>query len=324
MRAPDFWFTGGPLAWGLAPLGGLYALGARLRRRFTQPTTCPVPVICVGNLVAGGAGKTPFVQFLAERLQAQGVAAHILLRGYGGKLAGPARVDAGQHDYHAVGDEALLLARIAPTWISRNRPLGAAAAAAAGAQVIIMDDGFQNPTIHKDLSVVVVDGAVGFGNGFVMPAGPLREPIAEGLARAQAILRVGEDRVGLARWTGALPVLGADLRPRLEAQALSGRKAVAFAGIGRPDKFFDSLRAAGLHLLARQAFGDHYPYAEADLAPLAEQAKRADALLVTTEKDFVRLPAAIAKIATAFPVTLALDDTALLDSLLTSVLARIR
>ncbi len=174
MRAPEFWQSDGALARLLAPLGAAYGLAGRLRRARARPAACGVPVVCIGNLVAGGAGKTPVALAVAGRLQDQGRAVQLLTRGYGGRARGPLRVEPGRQGAAEVGDEALLLAARAPTWVARDRAAGAAAAVAAGAEVLVMDDGFQNPALAKDLSLLVVDGASGFGNGRVMPAGPAR------------------------------------------------------------------------------------------------------------------------------------------------------
>ncbi|MDX1542157.1 MAG: tetraacyldisaccharide 4'-kinase, partial [Geminicoccaceae bacterium] len=168
----------------LDPFGRLYGVAGRLRRRFVRPWRAPVPVLCIGNLTVGGTGKTPLTMTLARRVAARGRRPHILSRGYGGRAKGPLRVDPGTHEALAVGDEPLLLADVAPTWVARDRRLSARAAIAAGADVLIMDDGFQNPALHQDLSLVVVDGTIGFGNHRLLPAGPLREPVAEGLGRA--------------------------------------------------------------------------------------------------------------------------------------------
>mgnify|MGYP000638645222 CR=1 FL=1 len=193
MRAPDFWQPGkgGFAAMALAPLGRVYAAAGAARRAAARPWKAPVPVICIGNLVAGGAGKTPVALDFGKRLIDSGETVHFLSRGYGGTEKGPLRIDPAIHTCQAVGDEPLLLARLAPTWIAADRRLGCQAAVAAGAGIVIMDDGFQNPTTVKDLSVIVIDGGYGFGNGRVMPAGPLREPVAAGLKRAQAVVVIG-------------------------------------------------------------------------------------------------------------------------------------
>src|SRR6266581_3144124 len=197
MRAPEFWHAGGGpmsgLAAGLlAPLGAGWDAASRLRRALARPYRAAVPVICVGNLVAGGSGKTPVVLTLAASIASTGVAVHIVTRGYGGRLGGPVRVDPARHDAEAVGDEALLLAGCAPCWVARDRAAGVREAVATGAGAILLDDGFQNPAIDKDLALVVVDAEYGFGNGRVIPAGPLREPAVSGLARAGAIVLIGD------------------------------------------------------------------------------------------------------------------------------------
>lgn len=323
MRAPEFWDRrdAGVAPAMLAPLGALYALATRARFALARPERVPVPVLCVGNLVAGGAGKTPVALSLGARLQGLGVAVHFLSRGYGGIAAGPRRVDPDRDAAIAVGDEALLLARVAPTWIAADRGAGARAAVAAGAHAIVMDDGFQNPSLVKDASLVVVDGAYGFGNGRVMPAGPLREPLARGLARADAMVVVGDDRAEVARRVAAegfatLPVLRARIVPGPEAQALAGRKAVAFAGIGRPAKFFATAREAGAELVAAHAFPDHHVFSARELGRLKREAQGAGAVLVTTAKDAARLPERERSAIQVLTITLAWDDEAALDAVL--------
>jgi len=286
LQAPEFWTRTGlasdlllPLAWSHAALGAA-------RRRFAQPWHASVPVLCVGNLVAGGAGKTPVVLSLAQILRDTGKAPHILSRGYGGSLAGPVRVDPARHSADEVGDEPLLLAEAAPTWIGADRTQSARAAIAAGAELLLLDDGFQNPALHQDLALVVIDGAYGLGNGRVIPAGPLREPAAVGMARAQAVVVVGRHRADLA--PQGKPVLAARLVP-CAADDLKGQKLLAFAGIGRPEKFFATLRELGAEMAATRAFADHHRYDEAELTRLMAEAGRRHAQLITTEKDRVRL-----------------------------------
>ncbi len=293
MRTPAHWAHDGWRARLLTPLSWLWRAGAALRRLRAKPWTAPVPVICIGNLSAGGAGKTPTAIAVAELCRDLGRAPHFLSRGHGGRLAGPARVDPSRHTAADVGDEPLLLAALAPTWIARDRAAGARAAVAAGAEVIVMDDGFQNPSLAKDLSLVVVDGAVGFGNGRMIPAGPLREPIAGGLARADALVIVGDDAAGTASLAGAvrpdLPVWRARLEPAPTALALAGSAVVAFAGIGRPAKFFDMLKEVGARLVTTHAFPDHHNYRTDQIMKLCELADAAGARPVTTFKDYVRL-----------------------------------
>lgn len=318
MRAPAFWYRPpGVAAELLSPMAAVWAAvgRAKLGRAGFRPG---VPVVCVGNLVAGGAGKTPVVLDLMARLRGMGVAAHSLSRGYGGRLEGPVRVDPGCHGAAEVGDEPLLLAAGGPAWVARDRTAGARAMVAAGAQAIVMDDGFQNPALAKDLSLVVVDGAVGFGNGRVIPAGPLREPVGDGLARAQALVLVGEDRAGVAALVGGrLPVLRARLVPAPgAAQGLRGKPVLAFAGIGRPGKFFDTLREIGAEVVEAVPFPDHHPYTGAEVEGLLAQADRLGAVPVTTTKDSVRLPPSLRDRVAVLPVALAWEDEGAVTALL--------
>lgn len=328
MRAPDFWQR--RRDWRsllLSPAATAYGWAARCRARSVQPWTATVPVICIGNLVAGGAGKTPVALSVMAMLQRQGIAAHFLTRGHGGKLIGPVRVDPGAHDAADVGDEPLLLAEAAPTWVAGDRVAGAQAAIAAGARAIVMDDGFQNPSLAKSLSLIVVDGGYGFGNGLLLPAGPLRETVAEGLAHAQAVVLIGEDRTSAAAQVGnALPILHARLTPAPGSDPggtdLSGRRVLAFAGIGRPEKFFESLREAGAEIAESKLFPDHHPYSAAEIDAILQQARAAGLLPVTTRKDWVRLPPDRRDGIAVLDITLTWQDeaalTALLDGLFTA------
>lgn len=324
MRTPDFWYRpAGLAAWTLAPLGALYGLAGRLRMARGTPHKAGVPVLCVGNLVAGGAGKTPVCIAVAEALRARGVTAQFLTRGHGGRQRGPLPVDPARHGADDVGDEALLLAAHAPCWVARDRAAGARAAESAGAQAIVMDDGFQNPGLAKDCALVVVDGGVGFGNGRLVPAGPLREPVTRGLARADAVVVMGEDRAGVERLVnGALPVLHARLEPAEEARDLSGRAVLAFAGIGRPEKFFATLEALGAHLKERVGFADHHPYRREEIMALVDRAAGLGATPVTTAKDAARLPAALRPLVRVVPVRAVWREPARLDRLLDTVLTR--
>lgn len=276
-------------------------------------------MLCVGNLVAGGAGKTPVALSLARIMTDAGKQPHILSRGYGGSLAGPLRVDPERHSAADVGDEPLLLAKAAPVWIGSDRAASARAAIAAGARMLLLDDGFQNPTLHQDLALLVIDGTYGLGNGRVMPAGPLREPAAAGLARAQAIVLMGADKNGLAL-AGKI-VLKAKLVP-CHADDLVGKKVVAFAGIGRPEKFFATLQDMGAVLAATHAFADHHLYRETELGRLAAEAGDQGAALVTTEKDLVRLTPPWRQRIRALAVDIVWEDRAALMRVLARVLAR--
>ncbi|MDE2228012.1 MAG: tetraacyldisaccharide 4'-kinase [Alphaproteobacteria bacterium] len=318
--APEFWARRGALSLLLAPFGCVYDAAGAMRQAIARPYRAPVPVICVGNLVAGGAGKTPIVANLATRIAARGIAVHVLSRGYGGTLPGPVRVDPDRHTAAEVGDEPLMLAQRAIVWVARDRAAGAWAAVAAGAQAILMDDGLQNPTLAKDLALVVLDGGYGFGNGRVMPAGPLRESIARGLARIDAVVMLGADETGAASRLGTIPVLHAEPRP--STANLAGRALLAFAGIGRPQKFFDHFPKAGARLVAARGFPDHHPYDEREIDELAAAARRADAALITTEKDWVRLSPAWRTRIEYLPLTTEWRDERALDALLDRALER--
>ena len=325
MRAPGFWVGGGggivPLL--LAPFSAIYA-SATARRMARGGWHAPVPVICCGNATAGGAGKTTIALDLGRRLADRGINAHFLLRGYGGSLRGPLRVDPDKHDSTQVGDEALLLAEVRPTWISGDRRAGAQAAVAAGAQAIVMDDGLQNPTLEKDLSLLVVDGTFGFGNGCVIPAGPLREPVAAAAARCRAAVLVGNDESGaLAQLPPGLPVLRARSVAGPEAAVLAGQPVFAFCGIANPARFFRTLQESGALLAGREAFADHYPYDEGDLKDLLAQAEALRAIPVTTKKDFVRIPPQFRSRVTVVTVTLAWEASTAIESLLDPLAGRV-
>ncbi len=317
MRAPEFWQRDGLLPRLLAPAAAVYA--AATARRLARPGwRAPVPVICCGNATAGGAGKTTLALDLGARLAGWRVA--FLTRGHGGRVRGVHRVDAERDDAATVGDEALLLARCAPAWVAADRAAGARAAVAGGAGVLVMDDGLQNPGLARDLSFLVVDGGVGFGNGRVIPSGPLREPVAAAARRSTAAVVIGEDRSGvLAALPPALPVLRAELEQR-DAAGLAGRRVLAFAGIGIPEKFFAGLRAAGAVLVETAAFADHHPYAPAEIERLLVRAEAAGALIVTTPKDAVRLPAGVRARVRVVGVGLVWRDPAALEALLAGVL----
>lgn len=291
MRAPRFWTDGGWPAYLLAPFGLITAAvtARRVARPGWQP---PIPVFCCGNATVGGSGKTTLALDLLHRLTAMGANPHALLRGYGGRAPGPLLVDAAQHDAVMVGDEALLLAEAAPTWVAADRAAGARLAVAAGAGAIVMDDGLQNPGLVKSCSLLVIDGGFGFGNGRLLPAGPLREPVAVAAGRCHAAVLIGEDEKGArARLPKALPVLRARLQPELGHLDPTDRY-LAFAGIGRPEKFFAGLRQASLQVIGTEAFADHHVYTPAELSSLRDRAAAQGAVLLTTPKDRARLPAA--------------------------------
>jgi tetraacyldisaccharide 4'-kinase len=335
MREPAFWRRKPGLAARLlAPLSLAYGAvaGLRLRQRGRR---AGMPVVCIGNFTVGGAGKTPTALAVARMLAAAGERPVFLSRGYGGRLAGPVLVDPARHAADDVGDEPLLLARAATAIVARARVEGAALAAAAGAGVVVMDDGFQNPSLAKDFSVLVVDGQRGIGNGRVIPAGPLRAPFKAQLARAHALVVVGTasgaaDVVVAAARAQGIPVFAAWLRPDPGfVAALGGGRVLAFAGIGDPQKFFATLVDAGIPVATTRSFADHHRYTKAEAQALCDDADRDGLILVTTEKDHVRLTgdealAELAAHAHALPVALALEDEETFRSLLLERLAEAR
>jgi tetraacyldisaccharide 4'-kinase len=318
MRAPGFWRHDGVLARLLSPLGAVY--GAVTARRVARPGwQAPVPVLCCGNATAGGTGKTTLALDLGARLIARGLRVAFLTRGYGGKEDGAVRVEK-HHSAADVGDEALLLAQMAPCFVGADREAGARAAVADGAQVLVMDDGLQNPGLVKSASLLVVDGAEGFGNGFVIPAGPLRETVMRAATRCRAAVLIGEDRRGAAAMLPpGLALLRASLRSTGEVAAYRGRRVFAFAGIGRPEKFFETLEAAGVVLAGRRAFADHHAYGNAELQAVLDAADGLDAVPVTTPKDAVRLPMEFRVRVGTVGVRLVWEDAAEIEVLLDTV-----
>lgn len=327
MRQPEFWKAGArgrdaaiALRAVLTPLSWAYAWATSERIRRATPRHAPVPVVCIGNLTIGGAGKTPLARAIRAKL---GPSAHTLSRGYGGRAPGPLRVtpdmDAGE-----VGDEPLLHARDGAAWVARDRVAGAFAAAQAGAHAIVMDDGFQNPALAKDLSILVVDPGFGAGNGQVFPAGPLREPLAAGLARADAVVLLRNANEGEA---AEVDWLAAFAKPKLEARLepagiVPEGKLVAFAGLARPEKFLATLQGMGAHVADFVPFPDHHAFSDEDLRLLAELAQENGAMLITTEKDAARLaPEWRARVA-VLPVAARFADEAALDALLAPIRSR--
>ena len=324
MRPPRFWFNPpdrpGWEARALAPLAALTATATA--RRLRRPgVKASVPVICIGNLNLGGTGKTPTVIALLQRMQARGIAAHVVSRGYGGAATGPLRVDERAHKASETGDEPLLIAAFGPTWVAKDRSAGVRAAVEAGAQAVLLDDGSQNSSVITDASVIVVDAATGFGNGRVAPSGPLREPVETGLARGTCLLSIGSDADQAAfkvTWGRAieLPHVTGRLEPLQTGMDWQGLDVLAFAGIGRPEKFFSTLRDLGARLVHTISLDDHQPLTTALMQRLEADAARAGAQLVTTEKDAVRLPASFRPKVLTLPVRLIIDDWSAIDAAL--------
>ncbi|MEL6687742.1 MAG: tetraacyldisaccharide 4'-kinase [Pseudomonadota bacterium] len=329
MRPPEFWNIregrdGAPLIRTLLrPIGAIYAWAGRRRQQKTETLDPGVPVICVGNATLGGTGKTPVAIYLLKSLRRLGVNAHGLTRGYGGRLKGPVPVNP-RHTSEEVGDEALLIARAAPVWVSTERDQGALAAVSEGADAIIMDDGHQNPQLQKTLSLLVVDAEVGFGNGCVFPAGPLREPLKDALGRTDAVILMKptpdfEIDPHLAQQLAGQIIIPAYLKPK---SAPPKGPLYAFAGIGRPNKFFDHLRRLGAELSEEIPFADHHKFTEAEIEHLFLLASEQNAALITTEKDHVRLPSGYRKGVHTFPVTVAFENELKLRELLHPIIRR--
>ena len=321
MRAPDFWLTDGCMAKALSPFSLLWRAGAGIRAMTTTMRHPGCKVFCVGNFTIGGAGKTPTAIALYHTLHKMGISAHFLSRGYGGKETGPHRVDPMQDAASDVGDEPLLLARTAPTWISRDRGMGAETARNAGAEAIILDDGLQNPSLIKDCSFAVVDSVFGIGNGRIIPAGPMRETLEQGLAKVRAIILIGDGNPPfLKNLPASVPVLRARVVPCNGAD-FAGRRVLAFAGIARPAKFHDSLRAVGADIVATVDFADHHPFRPHELADLRQRAASLNAELVTTEKDLMRLPVAARNDIRTLDIVLEFEAPDQLEKIITAVLS---
>jgi len=334
MREPAFWYRPSSLlSLLLMPLGALYGAiaGRRLQR---EGFDAGIPVLCVGNYHAGGAGKTPTVLALVKLLRELGETPVVLSRGYGGRLRGPVGVDPARHTAADVGDEPLMLARTVAVVVARDRVGGVALARSQSASVIVMDDGFQNPAIAKDASLIVIDSDRGLGNARVFPAGPLRAPLLPQIERTDALIVVGDGTAAAAVAAEVAargkPVLSGHLRPDdAPVAALRGKRVLAFAGIGDPARFFRTLRLSGIEVVRERAFADHHPFSKSELETLLTEAKRDALILVTTEKDLARLRNAEGfprwgKDIVPFAVTLEFDDAAKLRSFVTDQLFKAR
>ena len=330
MREPAFWHARSSwLSRLLTPLAAVYGEVAATRMA-SAGIKVGIPVLCVGNYHVGGAGKTPTTLALIKLLRDLGETPVVLSRGFGGRLRGPIKVDPSRHSAADVGDEPLMMARSVTVVIARDRVAGAALASSTGASVIVMDDGFQNPAIAKDASLIVIDGDRGLGNGRVLPAGPLRAPLDVQIARTDALVIVGNGTAatGVAALVASKggPVLTARLTPdETSVATLRGKRVLAFAGIGDPRRFFRTLRGAGIDVVAEKIFADHHPYVPGEIEALVAQAQRDALTLVTTEKDFVKLAALPqAKGIVPFAVTLQVEDGAALKAFVIERLNRAR
>ena len=300
MGPPKFWFaeTHSLFSLLMEPISWFYELIHKARHKKTKPWMAPIPVICIGNLLIGGQGKTPIALSIGQLLKNKGLKVHFLSRGYGGIIKGPIKVNPSEHTSREVGDEPLLLAQECETWVSSNRTLGIQSAYQDGAEIIITDDGFQDPSINKDLSVIVIDGEVGFGNGRLLPSGPLRENIYFGLSRAQAVVIMGNDHSNIKeklngflsnQHNNAIKVLEATIVPKTNIGKIKNTRLYAFSGIGHPKKFFDTLERIGCCVIAKIKYRDHHQFSPREVKELVKSAKKQEAMLVTTSKDYARL-----------------------------------
>ena len=320
MRTPSFWYTRpGFLAWFLSPLGWLY--GKATQQRLNKATTiirAQSPVICIGNVNAGGTGKTPTIIAMVEHLQKLGHTAVVVSRGYGKNLKVPTLVNPLVHSSDQVGDESLLIAAFCQVIVTNSRVAGVQLASKCRPDVILMDDGFQDPAVHKDFSIITVNASLGFGNGFCIPAGPLREPVLTGLKRADMCLSIGSkenQKKFLEKLAVPLDVVhvAAEVKPLLTGMRWEGLNTFAFSGIAHPEKFFLTLESLGVNILGREPLSDHQPLSLSLMRRMSAKAKSLNAKLVCTEKDFVRIPVDYRAEVLVFPVRLEIEDWSKID-----------
>ena len=319
MKTPKHWDSNNLLSWLLLPLSYFYYLGFSVRKYQAKPAKLPIPVICIGNLTAGGAGKTPVALALGQMLKEKGINAYFISRGYGGAQQKPILVNPEKHSAKKVGDEPLLLASVLPTIVGKNRVQTAKYAANRGAELIIMDDGFQNPTIHKDLSLVVVSSSLSFGNNKMLPAGPLREPLSAGLKRADGLIVVNPATYLKAELPDT-PLFIARTIPQDSMKSLSGKKILAFCGIAHPNKFYKMLAENGAEIIAEKSFADHHNYRKSDLTRLQKYAEKNGLILVTTSKDFARIPKDFRDFVHVAKIELVFENQENLEKLIESIL----
>lgn len=318
MKTPGFWYKESALSRLLQPVSLLYDIISTLKRAQAKPAGFPIPVICVGNLTAGGSGKTPVALYIGKLLKNKNAGAFFVSRGYGGKLKGPVLVNPKKHTSSEVGDEPLLLAEVLPTVIAKDRVAGIRLAISKGAKAVVLDDGFQNPSVIKTLSLLVIDGERVFGNGMLIPAGPLRERPEAGFKRAHAIIVLNRST--------RVPPLPAD-RPVFNArtvaqntEALKGRKVIAFCGIAHPDKLFGTVAGAGANIVETIAFPDHHPYSPIDVKKLLFKSYIEEAVLITTSKDVVRLPQKLRDCVAVVDIAVEFENPAMFESVIDYIL----
>lgn len=320
-KTPKFWSSNNIFSQVLLPFSYIYYFGFWARKVCSKAVKMPIPVICIGNLTAGGAGKTPVALYVGEMLKSKGIKAFYISRGYCGVQKSPILVDLGEHNASRVGDEPLLLAQILPTIVGKNRLQTAEFAVKNGAEIIIMDDGFQNPTLHKDLSLIVVDRHLSFGNERMLPAGPLREPVRVGLARADALILVNPPSF-LPTTLPNIPIFLARTHPKNSMLALAGKRIVAFCGIAHPNKFYTMLEGGGAEILEQKSFPDHHNYTNSELENLRELAKKQNAILVTTSKDAARMSKEFLQEITIAEMELAFENKKNLEDLIDGVIKK--
>ena len=308
MKTPKYWQNQNLFSALLEPFGLLYGLATSLRLKIHKPYKAPIPVICIGNISAGGVGKTPVSMAVAEILKKNGKNPFFISRGYGGKLSG-VLVDAKKHTAEEVGDEPLILSSIAPCVVCRDRAEAARIAVQNGADVLVMDDGFQNPSLKKDVSLLVFNGQIGILNGKILPAGPLRESLKQGLKRADAAVFIGEDKTDLLKKLKLL-VLKASIKE--EKPKHKNTSVVAFAGIGYPSKFYDSLEKCGLHVANAYDFPDHHFYKKDELKTIIKKAQKKGLPIYTTQKDFVKIMPSMQSNFNVLKIKAEFEDNALL------------
>lgn len=285
MKTPRYWQSRNLISWILTPIGCIYGAATSLRLKLKKTFKADVPVICIGNLTAGGVGKTPVSMAVAQILIKNGKKPFFISRGYGGRLSGVV-VDSQKHTAAEVGDEPLILSSVAPCVVCHDRAQAARIAIQNGADVLVMDDGFQNPSLYKDISLLVFNGQFGILNGKTIPAGPLRENLDKGLKRADAAVFIGDDQTDLLKKLN-LPVLRAVIKE--EKPKHKNTSVVAFAGIGYPQKFYDSLEKCGLHVANAYDFPDHHFYKKDELKVIMKKARKKGLPIYTTQKDFVKI-----------------------------------